>query len=54
MSGTESTPFSDKCNVLAELWMDYREEEGFKEIMSYGDLGFPLAFAISELKVLEI
>jgi hypothetical protein len=32
--------------------MDYRTDESFKEMFDYGDLAFPLAFAIVE-KVVE-
>lgn len=41
------TTFSDKCNILAELWMDYRGDEEFKDFIEYNDLGLPLAYAIS-------
>jgi len=52
MSEARITPFSDKCLILAELWMDYRTDENFQEMFEYGDLAFPLAFAIVE-KVVE-
>jgi len=45
MSDTATTPFSRKIAILAELWMDYREEQGYKDLLEYGDLGFPLAYA---------
>jgi len=48
MSETPTTPFSNKVEILAELWMDYREHESFKELITYGDLAFPLSFAIAE------
>ena len=48
MSEILTTPYSRKCEILAELWMDYREHESFKELISYGDLAFPIAFAICE------
>ena len=41
------TPFSSKCNVLAELWLDYRDDEEFLDFISYNDLGLPLAYAVS-------
>jgi hypothetical protein len=46
MSETATTPFSNRVAILAELWMDYREEPGYTDLMEYGDLGFPLAYAI--------
>jgi hypothetical protein len=48
MSETPTTPFSDVANILAELWIDYREDPAIQELIAYGDLAFPLAYAISE------
>lgn len=44
----EQTAFTTKCVILAELWMDYRNEEEFQDFIDYNDLGLPLAYAISE------
>lgn len=41
------TTFIDKCNILSELWMDYREDPNFKDFIDYNDLGLPLAYSIS-------
>jgi hypothetical protein len=43
-----ATTFDDKCNILGQLWMNHREDYGFKEFVEYNDLGLPLAFMISE------
>jgi hypothetical protein len=40
------TTIENKCSILAELWMDYRDDEEFKDFISYADLGLPLAYAI--------
>ena len=48
MSEINTTPYSDVVIILAELWMDYREQETMKELIAYGDLAFPLSYAISE------
>jgi len=42
------TNFSSKCDILAELWLDYRNEEDFEDFVEYNDLGLPLAFAIAQ------
>lgn len=42
------TPFDTKCNILSELWIEYRVDEQFKDFVDYNDLGLPLAFAVSE------
>jgi hypothetical protein len=36
-----------KISILADLWMDYRGEDQFKDFMEYNDLGLPLAYLIS-------
>jgi hypothetical protein len=42
-----TTTFTDKCGILGELWMDYREDEEFTDFIEYNDLGLPLAYMIS-------
>ena len=41
------TSFSDKCNILAELWLDYRDDEEFQDFVEYNDLGLPLAYSFA-------
>jgi hypothetical protein len=43
---TETT-FQDKCNILSELWMNYRNDDNFEEFIKYNDLGLPLAYGIA-------
>ena len=47
MTDTNTTPYSNKCEILADLWMDYRNEEEFTDFIDYNDLGLPLAYAIT-------
>lgn len=49
---TETT-FSNRCYILAELWMGYRDDEEFADFLDYNDLGFPLAYAIAKEIVLS-
>ena len=42
-----NTPIDKQAEILAQLWMDYRDEEYFKDFFEYADLGFPLAYLIS-------
>lgn len=42
-----ATEFIHKAEILAELWMDYRNDEEFEDFISYSDLGLPLAYAIA-------
>lgn len=41
------TKFKNKCDILAELWVNYKNDEEFEEFITYNDLGLPLAYAIS-------
>jgi hypothetical protein len=43
---TETT-FQNKCNILSELWMNYRHDQNFEQFISYNDLGLPLAYILS-------
>ena len=40
------TNFSNKCDILAELWMNYRKDENFEDFIEYNDMGLPLAYFI--------
>lgn len=42
-----STLFSNKCEILAELWTSYRDDEEFQDFVRYSDLGLPLAYCAS-------
>jgi hypothetical protein len=43
-----NTPIQTQAEILAELWMDYRDEGYFAEFFQYADIGFPLAYVISK------
>lgn len=43
----DTTDFRTKAEILAELWLDYRDDENFKDFVEYNDLGLPLAYVIS-------
>ena len=45
---TEQTAFMNRARILAELWMDYRDDEEFADFIEYNDLGLPLSYAIAE------
>jgi hypothetical protein len=48
MSEPTTTPFSNQASILAELWMNHRTDEEFRDFIEYNDLGLPLAYAIAE------
>jgi hypothetical protein len=47
MSETATTPYSNQCNILGDLWIEYKNDEEFSDFISYNDLGLPLAYAVS-------
>ena len=42
------TNFSKRAEILATLWMDYRDETDFKDFIDYNDMGLPLSYYIHE------
>lgn len=40
-----TTTFANKVNILADLWLNYRDDEQFTDFIEYNDLGLPLAYA---------
>jgi hypothetical protein len=40
----EGNIFENKITILAELWMNYRDDEGLQDFVEYNDLGLPLAY----------
>lgn len=39
--------FENKTTILAELWMNYRDDDQIKDFIDYNDLGLPLAYLIT-------
>ena len=35
---------ANKITILAELWMNYRDDEEWQDFIEYNDLGLPLAY----------
>jgi hypothetical protein len=48
MSDQRTTPFKTRCDILADLWMNYRSEDTFEDFMKYNDIGLPASFLVSE------
>lgn len=38
--------FDNQVSILAELWMNYRDDEQLQDFVTYNDLGLPLAYLI--------
>ncbi len=52
MTDKITTTFSNKCYILGELWMSYRDDEQFSDFIEYNDIGLPLAYMIDS-KIVE-
>lgn len=42
----DTTGFDVKCEILADVWMEYRDDEGFQTLIDFADIGFPLAYML--------
>ncbi len=42
------TGFSNKCEILGELYSKYSQDPEFKDFIEYNDLGLPLAYLSNE------
>jgi hypothetical protein len=40
--------YADKTGILAQLWIDYREDDDFSVFMEYNDIGLPLSYVVAE------
>lgn len=47
MENEEKTSFEAKCEILGDVWLNYRDDEDFIDFVEYNDLGLPLAYAIA-------
>ena len=47
-----TTNFSKRCEILSDLWMNYRTDEQLTDFIEYNDMGLPLAYFINT-KVVE-
>jgi hypothetical protein len=41
-----STSFEVKCEILSDLWLNYKDNEELEDFIEYNDLGLPLAYLI--------
>lgn len=52
MSDSHTTPFSNRVAILAQLWMEYRDDPDFVDFIEYNDIGLPLAYLLDS-KIVE-
>ena len=43
----KKTPFMARCEILEDLWINYRDDQNFEDFIEYNDLALPLAYCIS-------
>jgi hypothetical protein len=43
-----TTDFDNKAQILAQVWMECRNDQEFEDFIEYNDLGLPMAYALSE------
>ncbi len=41
------TTLENKAEILAELWLHYKQDENFEDFFAYNDLGLPLSYAVA-------
>jgi hypothetical protein len=42
-----NTPTDIRCQILSDLWLDYKHEPELSDFVQYNDIGLPLAFAVT-------
>jgi hypothetical protein len=47
MSENTPTELTGRASILADLWLNYRNDEQFTDFIEYNDLGLPLAYALA-------
>lgn len=40
------TEFTNKIKILADLWINYRDDEEFIDFCDYNDMGLPLSYLV--------
>lgn len=48
MSEIATTSFSNKCEILADIWLNHREDPDLKDFIEDNDIGIPLGYILSE------
>ena len=41
-----STEITTRISILADLWMNFRDDEEFQDFIRYNDLGLPLSYLL--------
>ncbi len=41
------TPFESRCEILADVWVKYKNDDELESFISYNDIGCPLAYMVA-------
>lgn len=44
---SNTTDFETKCEILSDVYVDFKNDELFDDFFSYNDIGLPLAYCIA-------
>lgn len=44
---TNITPFEKRCEILADLWINYKNDDSLVDFMEYNDLSLPFAYGLA-------
>lgn len=47
MATNAGTPYETQADILAELWLNYRDEDELQAFMQANDIAMPLSYMIS-------
>lgn len=45
---------ADKSGIMAELWMNYRDDKNFSDFFGYNDIGLPMSYYLAEGLITEL
>lgn len=45
---------ADKSGLMAELWMNYRDDKNFSDFFGYNDIGLPISYYLAEGLITEL
>ncbi len=44
---SQETAFENRVDILAQLWIEYKNDKDFQDFVEYNDIGLPLAYVVS-------
>ena len=47
-------PYSKKCFILGDFWLNYKDEEDFEDFVEYNDIGLPISYYLAEGLITEL